>query len=362
MTLKPTLKLLLFACVLFSCKSKQEKIKPTEESITESVYASGIIKSTNQYKVFATVNGLIAGILVKEGDVIQKGDPIMKLTGTNAQLNSENAALSADYAAKSNNAEKLKELQIATNLAKSKMDEDALLQQRQQNLWNQNIGAKIDLEQHQLAYKTSISAYQSAKLRQVQLQKQIEFQAKQSQTNLRIASNTKNDYIIKSDVDGRVYQIIMKRGEMVNTLSPVAIVGDANNFLIELQVDEYDINKLEIGQKIVLSMDSYKGQVYECLVTKVNPIMNEKTKSFTIEANFIKLPKRLFPFLTCEANIIIQHKAKALTIPRAYLLEGDSVLIDKNKKVKVKTGMKDYQKVEILEGLSTNDFIYKSVE
>jgi multidrug resistance efflux pump len=280
MTLKPTLKLLLFACVLFSCKSKQEKIKPTEESITESVYASGIIKSTNQYKVFATVNGLIAGILVKEGDVIQKGDPIMKLTGTNAQLNSENAALSADYAAKSNNAEKLKELQIATNLAKSKMDEDALLQQRQQNLWNQNIGAKIDLEQRQLAYKTSISAYQSAKLRQVQLQKQIEFQAKQSQTNLRIASNTKNDYIIKSDVDGRVYQIIMKRGEMVNTLSPVAIVGDANNFLIELQVDEYDINKLEIGQKIVLSMDSYKGQVYECLVTKVNPIMNEKNELF----------------------------------------------------------------------------------
>jgi hypothetical protein len=132
--------------------------------------------------------------------------------------------------------------------------------------------------------------------------------------------------------------------------------------LIELQVDEYDINKLEIGQKIALNMESYKGHIFECIVTEVNPIMNEKTKSFTIEANFIKLPKRLFPFLTCEANIIIQHKTKALTIPRAFLLEGDSVLIDKNKKVKVKTGMKDYQKVEILEGLSTNDFIYKSVE
>jgi HlyD family secretion protein len=362
MIINPTLKLLLFSSVLFSCKSKQEKVKPIEESITESVYASGIIKSTNQYKVFATVNGLIATILVKEGDVIQKGDPIMKLTNTNAQLYSENAALSADYASKSNNAEKLKELQIATDLAKYKMDEDALLQQRQQNLWNQNIGAKIDLEQRQLAYINSTTAYQSAKLRQVQLQKQIEFQAKQSHTNLRIASNTKNDYIIKSDVDGRVYQIIMKRGEMVNISIPVAIVGDANNYLIELQVDEYDIHKLKIGQKIALSMDSYKGQVYECLVTKVNPIMNEKTKSFTIEANFIKLPKRLFPFLTCEANIIIQHKAKAITIPRAFLLEGDSILIDKNKKVKVKTGLKDYQKVEILEGLSTNDFIYKSVE
>ena len=360
--IKPTIKLLLFSTVLVSCKSKFEKVNPIEESITESVYASGIIKSTNQYKVFATVSGLIADILVKEGDVIQKGDAILKLTNPNAQLNSENAKLSADYAAKSNNAEKLNELQIATNLAKSKMDEDALLQKRQQKLWNENIGAKTDLEQRQLAYKTSVTAYQSAKLRQVQLQKQIGFQAKQSQTNLQMASNSKNDYTIKSDVDGRVYQIIMERGEIVNTLSPVAIIGDANNFLIELQVDEYDINKLKIGQKIALTMDSYKGQVFECIITKVNPIMSEKTKSFTIEANFINLPKLLYPFLTCEANIIIQQKAKALTIPRAYLLEGDYVLLDKNKKVKVKTGLKDYQKVEILEGLSTKDVIYKAIE
>ncbi len=354
-----TLKILSLLLFFASCKSKQEKLKPTEEKITESVYASGIIISNNQYKVFSTVNGVIATIVVKEGDVVKKGDAIIRLVNTNAQLITENAALSANYSAATNNAEKLNELQIATNLTKAKMNEDALLQQRQQNLWNDSIGSKYELEQRQLAYKSSVTAYQSAQLRYTQLQKQISFQANQSQTNLQIASTIKNDYIIKADVDGKVYNIIMKQGEMVNTMSPVAIIGDANNFMMELQVDEFDINRIKIGQKIILSMDSYKGQVFEASVTKINPIMNDKSKSFTVESVFIKQPATLYPNLTCEANIIIQQKELAITIPRNYLLTGDSVWIEKDKKRKVIIGLKDYQKVEIISGITTNDFIYK---
>ncbi len=355
----PFLKIILPLLFLASCKSKQEKIKPIEEKITESVYASGIIKSNNQYKVFSTVNGVIAEILVKEGDVVKKGDVIIKLVNTNAQLNTENAALSADYAAINTNAEKLNELQIAVNLAKAKMNEDAILQQRQQNLWNQNIGSKYELEQRQLAYKSSATAYQSANLRYIQLQKQISFQGKQSQNNLKIASSIKNDYSIKADVDGKVYNIIMKQGEMVNTISPVALIGDATNFKMELQVDEFDINKIKLEQKIILSMDSYKGQVFEATVTKINPIMNDRSKSFTVEAIFINQPATLYPNLTCEANIVVQQKEKAITIPRSYLLAGDSVWIESKKKRKVVVGLKDYQKVEIISGITVNDFIYK---
>lgn len=352
-------KLLLLVLFLTSCKSKQEKVKPTEEKITESVYSSGIIKSTHQYKVYSTVNGIIAAIVVKEGDVVKKGDAIIRLVNTYAQLNTENAALSADYTAANNNAEKLNELQIVTNLAKSKMNEDALLQQRQQNLWKENIGTKNELEQRQLAYKSSETSYQAAALRYTQLQKQISFQAKQSQNNLQIASSIKNNYTIKADADGKVYNIIMKQGEMVNTLSPVAIIGDANDFMMELQVDEFDINRIKIGQKIILNMDSYKEQVFEAVVTKINPIMNDRSKSFTVEAVFVKQPATLYPNLTCEANIVILQKEKGITIPRNYLLAGDSVWIEAKKKRKVIVGLKDYQKVEIISGITVNDFIYK---
>jgi hypothetical protein len=87
--------------------------------------------------------------------------------------------------------------------------------------------------------------------------------------------------------------------------------------------------------------------------------MNERSKSFTIEATFVKQPEALYPNLTCEANILIQEKEKALTIPRNYLLNGDSVILSNKEKKKVTTGLKDYQKVEIISGLSVNDIIYK---
>jgi HlyD family secretion protein len=149
---------------------------------------------------------------------------------------------------------------------------------------------------------------------------------------------------------------------MVNMLNPVAIIGDNSAFILELQVDEYDINKIELEQKVVLSMDSYNGEIFECLIKKINPIMNEKTKSFTIEAIFTKPPKTLYPNLTCEANIIIKQKKDAITIPRNYLIDEDYVILDNQKKVKVKVGLKDYEKAEILEGITINDIIYKPIE
>ena len=348
--------------MLIACKEKQEKIKPIEEKITESVYASGTVKSKNQYKVFATVSGLIAEVLVLEGDLVKKGDALFRITNTTAQLNTDNAKIAADYASVEANTEKLNELSIAIDLANEKMQNDATLLQKQQNLWSQQVGTHNDLLQRQLAYKNAVNAYQTAKLRYAELKKQISFQAKQSQKNLEISKKVSNDFTIKSEVDGKIYSLLMEKGEMVNTLSPVAMVGDASVFLLELQVDEYDINSVKFGQKIVLKMDSYKGQVFDAVVSKINPIMNEKTKSFTIEASFVKPPPMLYPNLTCEANIVIQQKQKAITIPRKYLIEGDYVLLDNNQKTKVKTGLKDYQKVEILSGITVNDFIFKPAE
>ena len=353
---------LLAFLMLIACKEKQEKIKPIEEKITESVYASGTVKSKNQYKVFATVSGLIAEVLVLEGDLVKKGDALFRITNTTAQLNTDNAKIAADYASVEANTEKLNELSIAIDLANEKMQNDATLLQKQQNLWSQQVGTHNDLLQRQLAYKNAVNAYQTAKLRYAELKKQISFQAKQSQKNLEISKKVSNDFTIKSEVDGKIYSLLMEKGEMVNTLSPVAMVGDASVFLLELQVDEYDINSVKLGQKIVLKMDSYKGQVFDAVVSKINPIMNEKTKSFTIEASFVKPPPTLYPNLTCEANIVIQQKQKAITIPRKYLIEGDYVLLDNNQKTKVKTGLKDYQKVEILSGITVNDFIFKPAE
>jgi HlyD family secretion protein len=242
--------------LITSSKSKLEKTLPLQEAITESVYASSIVKSTNQCNVFSAVNGLIAEIVVKEGDEAKKGDAIIRLVNTNAQLNTENAALSANYNDINANAEELNELQIDINYTKDKLDADKLLQARQQNLWNESIGTKNQLEQRQLSYKSSVTAYEAAKLHYTQLKKRINFQGSQYKQNLKIAATIKNGYTIKSKVNGRVYNIIRKLGEKVNTLTPMAVISNAEVFMIELQVDEYDTNRIKLKQNILLSMDS----------------------------------------------------------------------------------------------------------
>ena len=138
--IKPIVQFCLVCILCISCKNKQEKISPIEEKITESVYASGIVKSKNQYQVFSAVNGLIANILVTEGDVVKQGDALMYITNTTAKLNTENAKLAADYASINANKERLSELKITIETAKAKMDNDALLLERQKNLWLQQIG------------------------------------------------------------------------------------------------------------------------------------------------------------------------------------------------------------------------------
>jgi multidrug efflux pump subunit AcrA (membrane-fusion protein) len=345
--------------LMVSCNKKQEQTKPIEEKITASVYASGMIKTLNQYQVFSTVNGLVAEKFITEGDIVKKGSPLLRISNSTVHLNEDNAKISADYALMQSNLEKLNELQTNIDLAQAKMDNDALLLQRQKNLWKEQIGTQNEVEQRELALKSSSGTYEAAKLKYKQLQKQINFQEKQSQKTLQISRNIVGDYIVKSEVDGKVYNILKEKGEMVNAQTAIALIGNANTFLLELQVDEYDIAKVKIGQKILITMDSYKGKVFDAIVTKINPLMNERSKSFTIEATFVKQPEALYPNLTCEANILIQEKEKALTIPRNYLLNGDSVILSNKVKKKVTTGLKDYQKVEIISGLSVNDIIYK---
>lgn len=87
--------------------------------------------------------------------------------------------------------------------------------------------------------------------------------------------------------------------------------------------------------------------------------MDERSRTFKIEAHFVKPPKKLYPNLTAEANIVIRTKENAITIPKTYLIDNEYVLVDKKERRKVKTGLTDYQKVEILEGLKKDETIYE---
>ena len=343
--------------MLASCGQKQEYTQTVIEKITVSVYASGYLKSNEQYQVFAKVNGLLQKIWVKKGDVVKKGQLIFTLSNEVSKLNVANAqlnAVNADYYA---NLDKLRELDLAIEVSMKKLGNDQLLLERQRTLWAEQIGTKFELEQRELSYANSKATYESAKLRYNELKKQLRFSSKQSKHNLSISRSMLDDYNVRSEVNGMVYSIEKEQGEMVSPQAPLAILGSAQHFTIILQVDENDIVKVAPGKKVFITMDSYKGQVFEAVVDHVNPLMNERSRTFEVEATFVKVPEIVYPNLTLEANIILQSKDNAMTIPRKYLVDDTYVMMSESKRKLVKVGLKDYQKVEILQGLNKEDKI-----
>ncbi|MBP9070016.1 MAG: efflux RND transporter periplasmic adaptor subunit [Bacteroidia bacterium] len=347
---------------LFACKDKVERTKPTEESISESIYASGIAKSKNQYQAFAIVNGIIENIFVTEGDSVKKGDPILSISNETQKLNKENAELAAQFADVNANQGKLNEVKQLIDLSRNKMKNDSALYFRQKNLWQDQIGTKVELENRELAYQNSKNAYYSSLVRHDDLKRQLDFNSQQSKKNLMISSKLEGDFTLRSEIDGIIYSLPKSKGEIVGLQTPLAVIGDASNFVLEMQVDEFDILKIKKGLPVLITLDSYKGRVFEAKVTKIDPLMNERSKTFLVEAEFIQKPEVLYPNITFEANIVLQTKEKALLVPRNYLI-GDSIIIKANgDKVAVKTGLKDYKKIEILSGLSANDEIIKPTE
>lgn len=343
--------------LVLACKNKVEKITPVKENITESVYASGLVKAFNQYQVYATVSGTIKEVLVEEGDTVAINQPLLRVTSETSRLNAENAKLSAAYNSLDANRGKLEELAMSIEVTRSKYINDSLLWVRQQNLWKQQVGSQVEYEQRQLALQNSRTAYESARIRYHDLRRQLAYADKQARQNLSISESLLQDYTIRSDVNGLVYTLSKEKGELVTPQTPLAVLGDAKRFKLELQIDEYDIVRIKENQQVFVTLDSYKGKVFEAVVKKINPLMNERTKTFTVEAWFVKAPEVLYPNLSIEASIVINKKDAVLTLPRKCIAEDGTVTLANGEKVKVQTGLKDYEKVEVLSGIKETDEI-----
>ena len=345
--------------LLISCGKKQETSLPTLGPITESIYASGVLKTTDQYQAFVTVNGIVNEILVQEGDSVHIGSPLLTITNETQRFSAENAALAVNFNDLSANQGKLDEAKLVIETAKNKFRVDSSLYFRQKNLWNQQIGTKVDFELKELAFQTSKSNYLSAIQKYKDLKRVLEFSSSQAKKNLQISTNQAQDFILRSKTNGIVYSLLKTKGEIVTPQTPIAVIGNFRDFVLELQVDENDILRVQKGQNVVVTLDSYKKQVFEAKVTKISEIMNERSKTFLVEAKFTKAPPKLFPNITFEANILLSRREKVVLIPRNFLKNDSIVTLASGEERVVKVGLKDFQKAEILSGLKATEEIVK---
>jgi multidrug efflux pump subunit AcrA (membrane-fusion protein) len=350
--------LLLF--ILFSCGNEKDSTKPTHKELVEAVYSSVLIEPNNSYKVYASISGYLDELRIEEGDIVHQGDVLFVIANKPVILNQQNAELNYRLLNDSfqGEANLIEEMRLDLQSAKLKMQNDSMNYFRFKTLYDKKASSKFELDNARLAYEISENNYKSIKKRITRKEKELKNQINQSKNNLEASSLKTDDYSIKSNLTGKVYQVFKEKGELVSMQEPLAIVGDEKLFVLKMLIDEVDISKVQNGQKVLVTLEAYKKDVYEAKIVRISPKMDERTQTFEVEAVFVTAPKRMYMGLTGEGNIVVNEKKSALVIPREYLQTGNKVETD-NGLVKVTTGLSNWNYIEILSGIDENTIIYK---
>jgi HlyD family secretion protein len=352
----------LSVLILQACTGNKQTVKPEYKLLTEAVYASGNLLPENEYKVFAQADGVLLRKVAEAGDTVAVGQVLFELQNDKQSIRSRNT-LEQYRIARSNALDSspvLQELEAALASARARWQNDSVNHVRYKNLLEAKATSRIDYDRATLAYQTSRNEYLSLKNRyeKTRTQLQLELQNAQAQYKLSVEQNA--DYAIKSHINGIVYEVYKEVGEVVKPTEPLALLGNPSQVYLKLTVDELDIIRIKEGQQVLVKIDTYKNQVFKASVTKIYPMLNQRDQSFRVDARFEEEVPRLYAGLTVEANIIIQQKEKALTIPKTYLVGQDSVRIESDggsKMIRITKGIENFEYVEVLAGLDTSSVL-----
>jgi HlyD family secretion protein len=124
-----------------------------------------------------------------------------------------------------------------------------------------------------------------------------------------------------------------------------------------------------VGQVVRITLDAYPGRTLGGRVTRVAPYvqnLEEQNRTFEIEAEFDDAPfaRGLPPGTSADVEVIQDARDGVLRIPSDALMEGGKVLVVRDGRLSgrtVRTGLKNWQFVEVAEGLEADDLVVVSL-
>jgi multidrug efflux pump subunit AcrA (membrane-fusion protein) len=356
---------LLFLSFL-SCKnqSAENKTKPILTDITETVYASINIKPALSYFPQPIRAGVIKEIWVKEGDEVKKGQKLFQISIpaetesrlSNAQLNLEEAK--ANYNGSNN---LLLNIELEIRSAQQQMLLDSTNLKRIERLWSQNIGKKVDYESAKLSYNNSQNKLEILYQKKAQTLVNLENNYKKALNQTKTEHSQSADYTIHSEIDGIVYTLNKEVGDFISSQERFSEIGSESSFVINMDIDEVDITKIELKDTVMVNLDAYPDKIFIASVNKIYPKKNEATQTFQVEGLFIPPAPKLYNGLSGEANILVDKRKNVIVIPSDYLLPENKVSTPDGI-VSVKVGIKNLDFVEILGGIDTSITLIKSTD
>jgi multidrug efflux pump subunit AcrA (membrane-fusion protein) len=352
------------ALLLWGCKPKYTEVQPKMAPVTEAVFASGSIAPKDAYTLNSLYDGYMVAAYVTENDYVQQGQLLFRLD--NKQQNTQVAVARANLAYATTNAAigspQLAQLRAQASAAAAKQGNDSAILARMERLLVTHSVSVQDVDNARLAYQTSVNNHIAAMEAVAFAASRVRQDLSVSQAQLQNAAAGNQYYDLSALSNGKVYQVFKRQGDLVRKGDQVAKLGNPDSMVIDLDVDEGSINKIKVGQKVLVELNTQKDHPYEASVTKIYPNFNETAQSYHVEARFVAQVPMLISGTQLQANIVTQTKPKALLVPGNYVFGTGKVLVKRGNRydtVAIQKGIVSEEWVEVLSGLSETETIAK---
>jgi HlyD family secretion protein len=234
---------------------------------------SGNIEVTD-VQVGFKVSGRVIERLVTEGDRVKSGQLVARLDDTEQQeqltlRRAELAEAEAAYAALQAGSRPQEIAAAEATLHSVEADRDRLRLDftRQQELRGKDAIADRELEasQAQLKVAEARSAEAAERFKLVQAGPRIE-EVAQARAAVALAKTQVENTRLFSPLTGVVLSKNIEPGEYVSPGTPVITVADVANAWVRAYVNETDLGRVRLGQKIAVHTDTFPGKTYEGMV------------------------------------------------------------------------------------------------
>jgi HlyD family secretion protein len=269
-------------------------------SLRVVVTANGSAHPIRQVNISSELSGTIYKVFVDHNDVVEVGQEL-------AELNTEKlvAALESSRA-------KLESARVRVADTTASVEERRAEYERKKSLTN--IISERDLQFAKFAYDRAV-AQNAIALADVDI---ATAELHLSEINLAKAT-------IRSPVDGIVLKRNVEPGQFVATSlqAPVLflIAEDLRRMEVRVDVNEVDIGKINVGQKVNFTVSAYPGRKFPAEVHDVR-LSSEVAQGATAYKAILRIDNSellIRPGMTALAEITVQQINDALLVPNAAL-------------------------------------------
>ncbi len=381
-----------------------EFTKSKKTSITEKVSASGTVQPVIEVKLAPEVSGEIIELNVQDGDSVSMGKVLVKIRPDVwlSQLERSEALLSQQKA-------NLESSRASLSRAEATFMRSEQDYKRQEKLWNEKVISEADWQLAQQNYKVAQNDLRSA----TQGLEAAKYVVNSSNATVRESAENVRRTTVYAPMKGIVSKLNVKKGERVvgtaqMTGTEMLRIADLNKMEVRVNVNENDIVRVHLNDTVLIDVDSYASteKQFKGIVTNIANTARDKTSADAITEfevrililrssyeDLIKQGNR-FPFrpgMTASVEIITTKKDNVLSVPLTAVTtrntekdkkaEGgppkddddekpqvsdnkakvekkeDKVVVFVNDKgvakmVEVKTGISDYDNIEIVSGIA----------